>query len=380
MPYNQAELIPVLKPSITEAEIAAVAEVMRSGWLGLGPKTAEFEQQFARKVGSPYCVGLNSGTAALHLATAILHLQPGDEVIVTPMTFVSTAHVISYCGAKPVFTDILPDTLNLDPADVAARITPKTRAIIAVDLAGHPADLDELQTLAREHGLAFIEDAAHACGATYKGQPIGTVAPLTCFSFHAVKNLTCGEGGAITCANDQQDQWLRQMRWLGISKDTWGRTEGAASYKWEYQVNEIGFKYHMNDIAAAIGLVQLQRLASLNAARRRIAQRYHEAFRDLEWLTLPVERPYVQSAWHLYQVKLPDETRRDQLVRYLTEHGIASGVHYIPIHLQPCYRRLGAVCPVAAKTWRRMLSLPLFPDLKAAQQEKIIAVVRAFRI
>lgn len=371
--------IPVLKPSITEAEITAVAEVLRSGWLGLGPKTAEFEQGFARQVGSPFCVGVNSGTAALHLATRLLHLQPGDEVIVPPMTFVSTVHAIAYCGATPVFADILPDTLNLDPEDVAVKITPRTRAIIGVDLAGHPADLDELQTLAQEHRLALIEDAAHACGALYKGRPVGSIASLTCFSFHAVKNLTCGEGGAITCANSQQAHWLKQMRWLGISRDTWDRTGGETAYQWEYRVDEVGYKYHMNDIAAAIGLVQLQRLPTLNAARRRMAQKYYEALRDLEWLTLPVERAYVQSAWHLYQVKLPDETSRDRMMHHLAEHGIASGVHYFPVHLHPCYRKLNAHCPIAAKLWRRILTLPLFPDLQTFQQEKIIAAVRAFR-
>jgi perosamine synthetase len=373
-------IIPVLKPSITEAEITAVAEVMRSGWIGLGPKTAEFEKEFAKLVNAQYCVGLNSGTAALHLCTALLDLQPDDEVIVTPLTFVSTVHAISYCGAKPVFADVLPDTLNINPEDVAAKLTSKTRAIITVDLAGHPSDLDELQTLARDHGLVLIEDAAHACGASYKGEPVGKIAPLTCFSFHAVKNLTCGEGGAVTCNNDWYYKWFKEMRWLGISKDTWGRTDGDSTYKWKYWVNEIGFKYHMSDIAATIGLVQIKRLAALNAARRGIVAKYNEAFQDLEWLTLPQERPYVQSSWHLYQVKLPDETRRDQMVNHLVAHGIAPGVHYIPIHLQPCYRQLKSVCPVASDVWRRVLTLPVFPDLTEADQERVIATVRAFKI
>ena len=290
-PANKSkDYIPVLKPSITEEEIASVVETMRSGWIGLGPKTVEFEKKFAEKVGARFCVGLNSCTAALHLAMASLGLSPGDEVIVTPMTFVSTVHAVVYAGATPVFADIQPDTLNIDPEDVAAKITPRTRAIAGVDMAGHPIDLDELTELAAAHGLALVEDAAHACGAMYKGRPVGSRPHLTCFSFHAVKNLTCGEGGAITCEHEWQDRWFREMRWLGISKDTWERTVEDLTYKWKYYVNWIGYKCHMNDLAAAIGLVQLKRLDELNKARREIVGRYKKGLAGLEWLTLPTER------------------------------------------------------------------------------------------
>lgn len=376
---NGETLIPVLRPSITDAEIDAVVEVMRSGWLGLGPKTAEFEKAIAEKYQAKHCVALNSGTAALHLALASLDLKPDDEIIVSPMTFVSTVHAISYCGAKPVFADVLPDTMNINPGDVARKITPKTRAILAVDLAGHPCDLDELMDLAQEHGLIFIEDAAHANGAYYKGSPVGSIAPFTCFSFHAVKNLTCGEGGAITCQSDWYDKWFREMRWLGISKDTWDRTGGDSTYKWKYWVNGIGFKYHMSDIAAAIGIVQLKRLDMLNLARRRIVQRYNEAFTGLEWLELPVERDYVKSSWHLYQIKLASEAMRDRMVTHLANEGIAPGVHYIPSHIHPCYRQYKATCPVASEVWHRVLTLPIFPDLTAEEQERVITSVRRFK-
>ncbi len=371
--------IPVLKPSITEKEIEAVCEVMRSGWIGLGPKTALFEKTFAKTMGVKYCTGLNSCTAALHLALASLELAPDDEVIVTPMTFVSTVHAIVYCGAKPVFADVLPDTLTLDPDDVAKKITPHTRAILTVDMAGHPSELDELLTLAKEHGLVLVEDAAHACGATYKGRPIGSIAPLTCFSFHAVKNLTCGEGGAITCQEEWRDHWFRKMRWLGISKDTWTRTENEFTYQWRYWVEEIGFKCHMNDIAAAIGLVQLERLPELNAIRRRLVARYNDALKDLTWLTLPTERPYVQSAWHLYQVRLTDEVTRDRFVTHLVQHDIAPGVHYIPSHRHPCYRGNKAICPVADREWVRLVTLPLYPDLSDAEQDQIIETIQMFK-
>lgn len=370
--------IPVLKPSITDAEIAAVTEVLRSGWLGLGPKTAQFEVEFAQKIGTKFCIGLNSGTAALHLALAALQLKSDQEVIVTPMTFVSTVHAILYCGAKPVFADILPDTLNINPTDVAAKVTPKTRAIVGVDMAGHPADWDELLAISNQHGLAVIEDAAHSCGAFYKNNPVGSLVPVTCFSFHAVKNLTCGEGGAISCDSDWKDRWFREMRWLGISKDTWSRTEGDTSYHWKYWVQNIGFKCHMNDLAAAIGLVQLQRLDDLNERRRHLAQRYQQSLAGLDWLTLPTERSYVKSSWHLYQVKLPDESTRDRMVGHLIANGISPGVHYIPSHLHPCYQGVKAVCPVAGHVWKKILSLPLFPDLTEEDQEIVINAVKNF--
>ena len=285
-----------------------------------------------------------------------------------------------YCGAKPVFADILADNLNIDPNDVAQKITPQTKAILAVDMAGHPCDLDELISLANQNNLTLVEDAAHACGAYYKNQPIGSIVPLTCFSFHAVKNLTCGEGGAITCNNEKDEKWFKEMRWLGISRDTWSRTGGETTYKWKYWVNELGFKYHMNDIAAAIGLVQLNCLNSLNQARREIVSRYNKAFSGIDWLVTPVERFYVKSSWHLYQVKLPDETVRDRFTLYLAENGIAPGVHYIPSHLHPYYqKRFNSICPTATKVWKTLVTLPIFPDLTSVEQEFIINVVLDFK-
>ncbi len=371
--------IPVLKPSITDEEIQAVADTMRSGWLGLGPKTAEFEDKFAQYVKAKFCVALNSCTAALHLVMAALNLQPGDEVIVTPMTFISTVHSISYCGATPVFADILPDTLNIDPNDVAKKIVPKTRAIIGVDIAGHPCDLDELMAIASENGLIFVEDAAHSCGASYKDKPIGSIAPFTCFSFHAVKNLTCGEGGAITAQDEWYQKWFNEMRWLGISRDTWKRSETDKGYQWKYWVEELGFKYHMSDIAAAIGVVQLKRLSQLNQIRQYIVSEYNRAFHDIDWLTLPQERSYVKSSWHLYQIKLPDETSRDRMINHLLGEGITPGVHYLPAHLHPYYRQFKSICPVASEIWRCILSLPIFPDLSHQEQEKVIDAVRKFK-
>lgn len=372
--------MPVLKPSIGEDEINAVVEVLKSGWLGLGPKTEEFEKKFADYIGCNYAVALNSGTAALHMAVEALGIKKGDEVIVTPMTFVSTVHAIRYVGAEPVFADIEQDTMNIDVHDIQRKITEKTKAIIVVHMAGHPCDMDKINELAGYDGLYVIEDAAHACGARYKGKKIGSGNNLTCFSFHAVKNLTCGEGGAITCNNEWYNRYFREKRWLGISKDTWFRTSREHIYAWQYWIDKIGYKYHMNDINAAIGLVQLAKLEILNQKRKYIAQKYSESLKDLKWLELPHEKPYAESSWHLYQVKLPDQSARDGLIQHLKQHDISSGVHYLPIHLQPCYRNIKASVPIANDIWKRILTLPLYPDMTDNDIDKVVNVISKYKI
>ncbi|UCH12870.1 MAG: GNAT family N-acetyltransferase [Candidatus Omnitrophota bacterium] len=369
-------MIQVFKPSIGKKEIKAVSEVLKSGWLGLGPRTAEFEKRFARFVGSKYAVGVNSGTAALHLALSVLDIGRSDEVIVPTISFVSTAHVVLYNGARPIFADVYEDTLCIDVNDIKKKITRKTKAIIPVHCYGHPCEMDQILALAKKKGRYVIEDAAHACGARYKGKRIGSLASdLTCFSFHAVKNLTCGEGGMITTNNKVFYEKLLRLRWLGISKDTWSRTETAKTYAWQYWVNELGFKAHLNDIASAIGMVQLERLEAMNSKRREIVKRYNRAFKDLRDIVTPVQKKYVQSSWHIYHVKVPD---RDKLIGFLKTRGIAPGVHYYPIHMQPLYKRYKAKCPVAEKVWQNILSLPVYPDLKATQATKVIKTLKEF--
>ena len=370
--------IPVLKPSITEEEITEVVKVLKSGWLGLGPKTKEFEDKFSQYIGTRYTIALNSGTAALHLAVQSLGIGPGDEVIVTPMTFVSSVHAIVYTGAIPVFADIDPIHMNLDPVDVERKITPRTKAILTVHLGGHPCEIDEINALAARHGLFVIEDAAHACGALYKGKKIGTGDNLVCFSFHAVKNLTCGEGGAITCNNEWFDRYLKEMRWVGISKDTWIRTEEDKVYAWQYWVDKLGYKYHMSDINAAIGLVQLKRLEQMNERRRQLVNKYLSGLKDLEWIELPKEEEYVQNSWHLFQIKLPNLEIRNRLIGYLKEKDIAPGVHYLPANLHPYYKNYRASVPVATEIWKRILTLPLFPDLTNAQLDYILESLHDF--
>ena len=368
--------IPVFRPYHDEAEIQAVAEVIRSGWWGQGPKTDEFERRFAEFVGAPLAVALNSATAALHLALKVADVE-GGEVISTALTFVSTNHAILYNNATPVFADVQPDTLNIDPQDIARKVTPRTRAILVVHYGGHPADLDAIHEIADAHGLVVVEDAAHAAGASYHGQPIGNISPLTCFSFHPVKNLATGDGGMITLRDEAWAARLRRLRWVGINKDTWVRSAGkeASRYSWQYDVEELGYKYHTNDINAAIGLVQLERLPQTNARRREIAAMYDEGLGDLDWLQLPTVRPDVVSARHNYVVRLAE---RDKLADWLREHGIATGMHYIPNHLYAMYRRYATPLPVTEREWQRLLTLPLFPGLTDDEVAYIIETIRRY--
>ena len=368
--------ISLFKPYHTEEEIEAVAEVIRSGWWGQGPKTAELEQRFAQFVGATFGNAVNSATAALHLALKLADVE-GGEVITPSLTFVSSNHAILYNNATPVFADIEADTLNIDPADIERKITPQTKAIMAVDYGGHPADMDAINDLAQAHDLMVVEDAAHAAGARYKGRPVGSLAPLTCFSFHPVKNLATGDGGMITLENAEWDERLRRLRWVGINKDTWVRSRGkeANHYSWEYDVEEVGFKYHTNDILAALALVQLKRLPQTNARRREICALYDTGLIDLEWLQLPVEREEVFSARHNYVVRCD---KRDALGDWLRKHKIASGMHYIPNHFHAVYQPYATSLPITEREWIRLLTLPLHPALTDADVNYIIEVIRRF--
>ncbi|MBM4017123.1 MAG: DegT/DnrJ/EryC1/StrS aminotransferase family protein [Planctomycetes bacterium] len=366
--------IPVFRPSYGEEEFQAVREVMASGWVGLGPKTAEFEKRFAEYLGVRHAVALNSGTAALHLAMVAAGLGRGDEVISTPLTFVSTNHAILYVGARPVFADVEAETANIDPRSVRRRITKKTRAIVCVHYGGRPCKMDELEAIAREHDLALIEDAAHGCGGEHRGRKLGAIGRFGAFSFHAVKNLATGEGGAIVTNDDDAAARLRKLRWLGISRDTWTRGS-QAQYSWYYTVEEVGFKYHMNDIPAAIGLVQLARLDEMNARRAAWAARYDEALRDLAWIQRPAVEPGTKPDWHNYVIQTD---QRDALNAFLAQRGIATGVHYIPNNHYDMYKKCRGRTPVCERIWKRLLTLPLYPDLAEADFGRILAGIREF--
>lgn len=370
-------VLPVFRPSMGDEEIEAIAQTLRSGWIGLGPKTKEFEERFAEYVGTKYAVALNSGTAALHLALNVLDINFG-EVITTPLTFVSTAHSILYVNATPVFADIQKDTLNIEPADIKRKISEKTRAIIPVHYGGHPCDMDEISTMASEHNLYVIEDDAHACGAQYKGKKAGTLGHLGCFSFHAVKNLATGDGGMITTNDEEIYEKLLKLRWVGINRDTYQRN--LEGYSWYYDVDCLGFKVHMNDITASIGLVQLRRLDEMNASRREIVNRYNKEFQVLPWIETPVERDYVRSSLHNYVIKV-NKGDRNKMIAHLADRGISSSVHYMPLYLHPFYKKIGVKgdCPITDRLWEKLVTLPLYPDMTNADVDMVIEGVKSFQ-
>ncbi len=366
-------MIPLFKPSMGDEEVNAVGEVLRSGWIGLGPKTVEFEKKFAEYIGVKHAVAVNSCTAALHLALEVLGVYSW-EVIVTPITFVSTAMVINYTKAKPVFADIERGTLNIDPKEIERKITLETKAIIVVHYGGHPCEMDEIMKIAKKYNLKVIEDCAHACGAEYKGKKVGSIGDIGCFSFHAVKNLATGDGGMITLNDSELDKHLRKKRWMGISKDTFQRTDKV--YDWYYEIGELGYKMHMNDINAAIGLIQLNKLEKMNARRKEIVKNYNKAFKKLKWISLPVKKDYVKSAYHNYALKVKN---RDKFIVYLKEKGISTGVHYTPLHLHPFYKNHKIKLPVAEKVYDSLILLPIFYDLTDKEQNYIIDCVKKFK-
>ena len=366
-------------PSITEEEIAAVVEVLRSGWITTGPKTREFEEAFADYIGAEAALAVNSCTAAMHIGLAALGIGPGDEVISTPMTFASTIHVIEQVGARPVLVDIDPQTLNIDPDRVAQAITPRTKAIMPVHYAGHPVEMGPLLALAQEHGLYILEDAAHALPAAYRGQMVGTIGDLTAFSFYVTKNMTTAEGGMLTGSPELIER-ARVLSLHGMSRDAWKRYKVGGS--WYYEVVAAGFKYNITDIQSALGLVQLARLDSMQARRRHVVSRYNAAFSGWDALQTPAERPHVDHAWHLYVLRLNLDALtidRARFIDELTARNIGSSVHFIPVHVHPYYRdKYGwepEDFPVAWREYQRVVSLPLHPQLSDADITAVIEAV-----
>jgi dTDP-4-amino-4,6-dideoxygalactose transaminase len=372
--------LPFALPHITQAEIDEVVDTLRSGWLTTGPKTKRFEREFAGRVGAPYALAVNSATAAMHLALDAVGLQPGDEVIVPVYTFTATAEVVVYFRARPVFVDVDPVTCNLDPARLEESITARTRAIMVVHIAGLPAEMDAILSIAKSHHLPVIEDAAHAFPAQYRGRMIGTIGDLTAFSFYATKTLSTGEGGMLTTRNPVYAERAAIMALHGISHDAWKRYSAGGS--WYYEVLQAGYKYNMTDIAAAIGLHQLARSDWLLERRREIAQRYTEAFSRWPELETPPNPAHVEHAWHLYMLRLRPEQltmTRDEFIQALTKANIGSSVHFIPLHLHPFYRdtyRLVAEdFPAALHAYQRAVSLPLYPGMIDEDVEDVIAAV-----
>ena len=373
--------VPFHRAPVGEEEALAVCEVIRSGWITMGPKTFEFEKEFAKYVGAPHAIAVATGTAALHLALEAAGVREGDEVLLPTTTFTATAEAVTYLKARPVLVDVEPATMNLDPEDAARRISPRTKAIIPVHLGGQPCDMKEIQNLAREHNLRIIEDAAHALPSEYRGKRIGQISEFTCFSFYATKTLTTGEGGMVTTENPAAAERIRLMRLHGIERDAWKRYRDEGS--WRYQVLEAGFKYNLTDFQSAIGLVQLAKCDRMRQAREMIAQRYNDVFSSTEELLLPATLSDRTTSWHLYILRLRlDRLRvdRDDFVRKINERGVACSVHFIPLHLQPYYQRAygykAGDFPSAEMQFRSCLSLPIFPGMNDAEVEHVTRVVQ----
>ncbi len=375
-----SESVPFCRPDVTQAEIDEVVETLRSGWLTTGPRTRRFERQFAERIGCRHAVAVSSCTAGLHLSLAAAGVGPGDEVITTPYTFTASAAAILHAGAAAVLVDVEPDTANLDPDRAERAVTPRTRAILPVHVAGHPCAMDALGDLARRRGLLVVEDAAHALPASHRGLTIGTISPLTAFSFYATKNLTTGEGGMVTTDDDALRERLEVAGYHGMSRDGWRRYEEADS--WRYEILREGFKYNMSDLQAALGLVQLGRLDAMQAARRRLVAAYQRAFEGVDGLLTPRERPEVEHAWHLYILRLdPAALRigRDGFIAELARRGVGASVHFIPLGRHPFYqKRLGVRPqdhPIAEGLFQVSLSLPLYSSMSDDQSARVIEAV-----
>lgn len=371
--------IPFARPDYSEEEVSEVADAIRSGWVTSGPKTATFENAFRTYVGANHALAVNSCTGGLHLALDALGIGPGDEVITTPLTFCATINVILQVGATPVLVDVGPD-LNIDVEAVRRAITPRTRAVIPVHLAGLPCDMDAIWSLADQFGLKVIEDAAHAAGSHLAGTPIGGGrSDAVAFSFYATKNLSTGEGGMVTTQSADVEQRLRSLCLHGISRDAWNRY--AEKRSWYYEVTACGHKYNMSDIMAALGLVQLRKLEAMTQRRAEIAHRYSHAFQAMPELELPPEREGVRHCWHLYILRLRLERLnidRSAFIEQLQQQGIGCSVHFIPIPLHPYYQQrleLRDPCSLALSEYPRLVSLPLYSNMTDAEVDRVIGAV-----
>jgi perosamine synthetase len=381
--------IPYGRQSIDESDIEAVAEVLRSGWLTTGPMVEKFEKALVEKVGAKYAVVFNSGTAALHAAYYAAGIGQGDEIITTPITFAATANAALYMGAKPAFVDIGQDSFHLDPDRIEAAITSRTRAIVPVDMTGMPADLDAIMKIAKKHNLVVIEDACHALGATYQSKVVGSISDMTAFSFHPVKHITTGEGGAVTTDNETYCQRLVRFRNHGIERkpelfvNSCEETGALEIGPWYYEQQELGYNYRLSDINCALGLSQLNRLDQFLERRREIAAKYNEAFRNNPAILIPPEpfgkKSVDSSAWHLYILRLAGEnSNRKTLLEKLHAKDIGTQVHYIPVYLHPYYRKLGyqpGLCSKAEDYYKRCFTIPLYPAMNYDDVARVIEAV-----
>jgi len=361
---------------VDDDDIASVIEVLKSDWITQGPKVDEFEKRIAEYCGARYAVAVSSGTAALHAACSVTGISKGDEAIITPITFAATANAVVYCGGNPVFADIREDTLNIDVREIERRLSPQTKAILPLDFAGHPADLDEIRMLARKRKLVVIEDACHALGAEYRGRKIGSLSDMTVLSFHPVKHITTGEGGMVLTNNEEFYERLRIFRHHGIIK---GNSDKGP---WYYEIHSPGHNFRITDFQCALGISQFKKLDGFIRRRRGIASRYNEAFAEMKEIMAPMESADVKAAYHIYVIQLRTEllkVGRKEIFEALRAENIGVNVHYMPLHLHPLYQRQFGYrtgdCPKAERYYERAITLPIFPKMNDADVEDVIKAV-----
>lgn len=370
--------LPYGRQWIDDEDILAVVNVLKGDYLTTGPSVSTFEKEVAKYVGASYAVSFSNGTAALHGACFAAGITEGDEVITTPLTFAASANCVLYQGGKPIFADINPKTYNIDPTEIEKKITDKTKAIIPVDFTGQPASLDEIREIAKKHHLIIIEDAAHALGATYKGQMVGSISDMTMFSFHPVKHITSGEGGIITTNNKEYYDKLLQFRSHGITRDKNNLVENHGP--WYYEMQFLGYNYRMTDIQAALGTSQLKKIDKFIDLRKKYAAIYNKAFKNISELSIPTQDRDGESSWHLYIIRLHLEqlsANRKEVFEALLRENIGVNVHYIPVHLLPYYQGLGyqrGNCPNAEQLYEEIITLPLFP---AMTEDDVLDVIKA---
>ena len=375
----RATVLPYARQTVEEMDVQAVTAALRSDWLTTGPLVGAFERAVGSLVEAGHAVAVNSGTAALHAAVFAAGIGPGDEVITTPLTFAASANAVLYQGGVPVFADIRPDTLNLDPEAVAARLTPRTRAVLPVDFAGQPADLDALGEIARARRLTMIEDAAHALGGSYRGRPIGAVADLTTFSFHPAKLVTTGEGGMVTTNRDDLAVRLRRFRNHGLESDFRERTARGAPYS---PMVDLGYNYRLTDLQCALGLSQLTRLEQFLKRRSDIAERYTAALAAVPEVRVPLVESHIRHGWHIFPILLELDrltADRNTVLSALRAENIGATVHYVPAYWHPHYQALGyrrGLCPHAESAYERLITLPLFPGMIDRDVEDVLAALR----
>lgn len=368
------------KQSIDDKDIQEVVNVLKGDYLTTGPYVEKFEKVIAKYVGAKYAVAVSNGTAALHMACYATGIKKGDEVIVSPMTFVATSNAILYCGGTPVFADIDSKTYNLTADSIKKHITSKTKAIIVVDFAGQSVDMDNIRILAREHGLFIIEDAAHALGSEYKNKKVGSQADLVEFSFHPVKPITTGEGGIVTTNDKALYEKMKMFRTHGITRDIEMLVDNHGT--WYYEQHFLGFNYRLTDIQSALGISQMNKIDTFIKKRRDIAKKYNIAFAGMKEIIIPFEEKYSNSGWHIYIIKINSKllkVLRKEIFDALKEENIGVNVHYLPVYRHPFYEKLGyekGICPVAEELYENMITLPIFPEMDCDDVDDVIKAVQ----